>query len=121
MTEIKDAEFISGLMSNHQVASAISLPTDPELFEQVLTRDQYQKIFQQIGRKELERLASIGHESNDDNLIDYSELAKREGSDLKVLRTAITKVTGKENPWIVGFASDFAKSLLKYVDQESIK
>ena len=102
------------LMGDHQIASDISLPTNPELFERVLTREQLVAIYTAVGREELERLASVvrGTEPNPD----YAALAAQEGWDLEILFRAIRQVTGKSQPWIMGFASDFAKGLMVYID-----
>lgn len=102
------------LMGDHQIASDISLPTNPALFEHVLTREHLTALYAAVGREELERLASVVHgaESNPD----YQALAEQEGRDLEILFRAIRQVTGKSRPWIMGFASDFAKGLMTYID-----
>src|SRR3989344_5558814 len=99
----------------HQIEAEISLPSTPELMEKVLPREKLLAIFNAIGEDELKRLSLVEH-GNLPEPVDYNLLAKREGVDLEILRKAIRQVTGSENPWIIGFASDFAKGLLKYVE-----
>ncbi len=104
------------LMGDHQVASDISLPTKPELFERVLTREQLIAIHTAVGREQLEQLASVAHGTEPNP--DYEALAVQEGQDLEILFRAIRQVTGKSQPWIIGFASDFAKGLMEYIDRQ---
>ncbi len=101
-------------MGDHQIASDISLPTNPELFDRVLTREQVIAIYTAVGREELEQLASVAHDTEPNP--DYAAVAAQEGRDLEILFRSIRQVTDKSRPWIMGFASDFAKGLLVYVD-----
>lgn len=102
------------LMGDHQIASDINLPTESDLLKKVLSEDQLAAIYKAIGRKKLERLASVVH-GNDPNP-DYRALAEREGQDLEVIFQAVREVTGKSKPWITGFASEFAQGLMEYID-----
>jgi len=102
-----------------QIEADISVPSDPDLLERVLTRDQILAIVNSVGRDDLSRLAAVSHESNlEMSAGDYSAMAAREAEDLAVLREAVTTATGKEKVWVVGFAGDFARALLQYADQQ---
>ncbi|MFA5935072.1 MAG: hypothetical protein WC827_04260 [Candidatus Paceibacterota bacterium] len=94
----------------HQIDADINFPTDPQLLREALTDDEVLALCGLIGRKELERIASVTHEHGPNP--DYDALAKQEGNDLIIIRQAIIKMTGKSHPWIIGFASEFAGSLL---------
>lgn len=117
MAELPPELIESMKADGHQIGSDISLPSTPGLFEKVLPREKFLAIFDKVGKGELERLASVEHGHQEAEPVDYDASAKQERADLDVLRSAITEVTGKENPWIIGFASDFARGLLQYVAQ----
>ncbi len=97
-------------MSYSQLSADISLPVTPELLRRALDQGTLDAIYKTVGRDELSRIAAATH-GKDPNP-DYDALAKREGEDLNVLRQAISAATGKNQPWIMGFASDFANGLL---------
>ncbi|KKR52963.1 MAG: hypothetical protein UT91_C0036G0006 [Parcubacteria group bacterium GW2011_GWA2_40_23] len=93
----------------HQIESDISLPTDPELLLKVITKEQTANIAKELGHERLQSLVAVSHGGEK---VDYEAAARQEAKDLKEVRTAIAKVTGISKPWIIGFASDFAKCLL---------
>ena len=98
-------------MAYHQIDSDISLPSDPDLLRSTLRKEPLEKIHGLVGLQELTRIASVTHEEV--SKPDWSALAEQEGKDLAVLREAISKVTGANRPWIIGYASEFASALLK--------
>lgn len=96
-------------MSYHQIHANINLPTTPNLLKMVLSAEKLSAIYQLIGTEELSRIAAVPH---DGQVSDFKAASEQEGRDLEVLRKAITQVTGKSRPWIIGFASEFASGLL---------
>jgi hypothetical protein len=96
----------------HQIESDISLPTKPDLLLKVITEKQVVDIANELGRERLQALAAVDHSGE---CIDYATASQREAKDLKEVRIAIAKVLGKSRPWIIGYASDFAKCLLTFI------
>lgn len=103
-------------MSYHQMEADISLPSRPDLLIQSFSGDQLNVMRELVGQEELLRIASVTHgkETNPD----WRALVQAERRDLDTLFQAIKMVTGKERPWIMGFASDFARGLLACTDGE---
>jgi hypothetical protein len=95
----------------HQIDSDISLPTKPNLLLKVITGKQAVDIANELGRERLQSLAAVSH---DGECTDYAAASQQEAKDLKEVRTAIAKVINVSRPWIVGYASDFAKCLLTF-------
>lgn len=92
----------------HQIDSDISFPTDPELLLNVMSKDQIEQVINHLGDDTLKDLASREHGGEN---IDYAKAAEVEGKDLQTVRNVLAEVMGCEKPWIMGFASDFAKCL----------
>ena len=93
-------------MSYHQLGSNISLPINVHLLKQMLSEDQILAIYKIVGQDELKRIAAANHDQKPEN----------ERADLDILFRAITAVTDKSRPWIIGFASQFAESILTCVE-----
>ena len=102
-------------MSHHQVEADIHLPVSSGLLKRILSPDQRRAIHDMIGLQELRRLASVSHAQHP--CPDYGVLARQERRDLDVLYLAIKRVTGKERPWIIGYASEFAQGLLACIQE----
>jgi hypothetical protein len=96
-------------MSFHQIDADINLPTDPNLLADALPKEKLLAIYELIGAQELSRIAGVVH--NNEGTPDWKAVFEREGRDLDVIRGAISKVTGKKRPWIIGYASEFAHAL----------
>ena len=93
----------------HQIHASISLPTKHNLLTKVLPKEKLLEIYELIGVQELSRIAGVKHDNDYSNQEATSE---QEGRDLDVIRKAITNVTGKHRPWIMGGASEFAVALM---------
>ncbi len=108
------------LVDGRQNVPVICLLTKPELFEQVLTKEQLLAIYTYVGRKQLMQLASVVHGNEPDCEYQpvYQALAEQEKKDLEILFCAIRQVTGNSKLWIIGFASDFARGLMAYTDAQ---
>lgn len=109
------ADTLASLTEDHQLGADISLPTRADLLSRVLSNDQLVAIYDLVGRQELERISAVTHGGGN---ADYEAMARQEGYDLEVLFKAIRQVTGKQRPWIMGFASKFAHSLLAHIDSQ---
>jgi len=118
--KVMDTAILDESPNYHQMTSGISLPSELAILEEVLNKEQILAIFDYVGEKELRRIAEVDHSNNDLNNVRggdprWKAIFEREGADLNVLRKAIIHVLhGVSKPWIMGFASDFAKSLLEY-------
>ncbi|MDQ5969301.1 MAG: hypothetical protein QG579_458 [Patescibacteria group bacterium] len=93
----------------HQIHADISLPTKHNLLTKILSKDKLLDIHKLIGVQELSRIAGVRHDKHKPN---WEAASEQEARDLGVIRKAITQVTGKRRPWIMGFASEFATALM---------
>ncbi len=105
-------------LDGHALACTLGVPTDRDLLEKYIPKEQLREIYDRIGGEGL--LAMVEEASK--VRVDFSvpwcnneplkEAEKMEGRHLQVVTAAIQAVT-KQKPWIIGFAAEFADSLLR--------
>lgn len=87
----------------HMLDADICLPTDVDLLRQRLPASDLKKIYNLIGAEKLRKIASVTH-GNPESMHwkggdpRWKIIGKREGKDLKTIRTAITEATEKQRP-----------------------
>jgi hypothetical protein len=109
-------------MNGHALASSFGVPTTESILREKIPTEQLQQIYEHVGEEDLLRIIAERAEleaSNDGSNNYYNRASDVEREHLTLIKGAIEEVTGAK-PWIIGFASEFAESLLKIINPNAL-